>query len=61
MWQATLMASNNSAKGNYMVTVSGHTIYLNTSRNYGALVGKPVNISYTGTTTSFTLGDITAQ
>ncbi len=60
-WQTTLMASNNTAKGNYMITVSGHVIYLNTSRDYSALVGKPVNISYTGGLASFTLDNITAQ
>ena len=60
-WQATLMVSNNTTKGNYMITVSGHTVYLNTSRDYSALVGKPVNVIYTGDINSFSLQDITAQ
>ncbi|MDR3642296.1 MAG: hypothetical protein P4L74_01545 [Candidatus Doudnabacteria bacterium] len=61
VWQATLLASDNSAKGNYMISVSGHNLYLNTSRDYSTLVGKPVNVSYTGDINNFTLGDITAQ
>ena len=44
-----------------MITVNGHRIYLNTSRDYSSLVGKSVNVSYSGTLTSFVLNDITAQ
>jgi hypothetical protein len=60
-WQGTLQKSDNSAKGNYMLSVNSHIIYLNTSRDYSALVGKPVNVTYNGTLTSFGLVDITAQ
>lgn len=60
-WQGTLMTSNNSAKGKYMLTVSGHTVYINTGRDYSALVGKEVNVSYKGTMNSFSLSDITAK
>jgi hypothetical protein len=60
-WQGILMASNNSAKGNYMLSANGHTIYLHTSRDYSALVGKSVNVGYSGTMDSFSLDDITAQ
>ena len=60
-WQTTLMASDNKARGQYMITVDGHTIYIFSSRDYSALVGKPVNVHYTGTINSFQLGDITAQ
>jgi hypothetical protein len=60
-WQGTLQTSDNSAKGNYMISVSGHTIYLRSSRDYSQLVGKQVNVSYSGDMTHFVLGDITAQ
>ncbi len=60
-WQGTLQKSDNSVKGNYMMTVDGHAIYLNTSRDYSALVGKPVTVKYSGTLTSFGLVDITGQ
>jgi hypothetical protein len=60
-WQGTLMTSNNSAKGKYMISVSGHSIYLNTGRDYSQLLGKTVNVNYTGTMDSFTLDNITAK
>lgn len=59
-WTGTLKASDNSAKGNYLMMVGGHAIYIHTSRDYGALIGQQVNISYQGTTDNFVLGDITA-
>jgi hypothetical protein len=60
-WQSTLELTDNTASGNYFITISGHKIYLRTSRDYSSLVGKQVNVSYTGDLTSFTLNDITAQ
>jgi len=60
-WQGTLQASDNTQNGNYMITVSGRKIYLNTGRDYSSLVGKSVNVSYSGTLASFVLNDITAQ
>jgi len=58
-WKGTLLKSDNSSKGNYMLLVGGHNIYLNTGRDYSALVGKPVNVTYKGTLDSFGLIDIT--
>jgi hypothetical protein len=60
-WQGTLEKSDNTAIGSYMIMVSGHKIYLKTSRDFSTLVGKPVNVSYTGSLTNFSLDDITAQ
>lgn len=60
-WQGTLELSDNAASGNYTIMVSGHKIYLKTNRDYSSLVGKQVNVSYTGSLTSFVLNDITAQ
>ena len=60
-WQGTLQASDSPAKGNYMISVSGHMLYLRTSRDFSQLVGKAVNVSYSGDQNSFTLENITAQ
>jgi len=59
-WTGILQDSNNAKKGQYMISIQGHTIYINTSRDYSSLVGKQVNVGYQGTTDSFVLGDITA-
>lgn len=61
MWQGTLQKSDNSAKGTYELMTGGHTIYIHTSRDYSALVGKQVNVSYSGSLLNFSLGDIVAQ
>lgn len=60
-WEATLMASDNLAKGKYKIMVDNHTVYINTSRDYSKLVGKNVDIKYKGTMDSFTLIDIEAK
>jgi hypothetical protein len=60
-WQGALELSDNAASGNYTITVNGHKIYLKTGRDFSKLVGKEVNVSYTGSLTNFTLNDITAQ
>lgn len=60
-WQGTLEQSNDSAKGNLMLVTTGHTIYLNTSKDYSALVGKAVTVTYSGTLASFSLENIVAQ
>jgi hypothetical protein len=60
-WQGTLQKSDNTSAGSYMITVDGHKIYLKTGRDFSSLVDKQVNVSYTGSLTSFVLNDITAQ
>ncbi|HYV33539.1 MAG TPA: hypothetical protein VE973_01700 [Candidatus Limnocylindria bacterium] len=60
-WTGTLKMSDNSKKGNLMLVTSDHTIYLKTSRNFSALIGKEVVVTYSGTTNSFVLGNITAK
>jgi hypothetical protein len=60
-WTGTLRASDNKAKGNLMIMVDGHNLYINTSRDFSGLVGKEVNVSYTGTLDSFTLVNISAK
>ena len=60
-WQGTLENSDSTAKGNLMLATPGHIIYLKTSRDFSALVGKKVTVSYNGTLASFTLETITAQ
>ena len=56
--KGTLEATNNPAKGNYMIMVNGHMLYIHTSRDFSALVGKSVNVSYTGDMNSFVVKDI---
>ena len=60
-WMGTLKTSDNSKKGNLMLMTDTHTIYINTSRDYSALLDKKVNVTFVGSLDSFTLGDITAQ
>ena len=60
-WQGTLQKSDSAAKGNYMISVNGHNVYINTSRDYSNLVGKQVSVSYKGSMDNFGLVDITAQ
>ena len=40
--------SGNASSGNYMISVDGHKIYLKTGRDFSSLIGKQVNVSYTG-------------
>ena len=60
-WDGTLKMSDNSAKGNLMLVTKDHTVYLKTSRDFSALVGKEVTVVYTGTVDSFTLENISAK
>ncbi len=59
-WTGTLKMSDNAKKGSLMLVTGDHTVYINTSRDFSALVGKKVNVAYQGTLDSFTLGDISA-
>lgn len=60
-WQGVLKQSDNAAKGNLMINVDGHLVYIRTSRDYSSLIGKEVKVTYQGTLDNFTLGDITAK
>lgn len=60
-WQGTLKTSDNSKKGNLMLVMKDHTIYLRTSRDYSPLIGKQVVVTYKGALDSFGLTDITAK
>ncbi len=61
IWQGTLEQSNNPAKGNLMLVTPDHTFYLRTSRDFSSLIGKKVNVSYSGSLTNFSLTNITPQ
>jgi hypothetical protein len=57
-WQGTLKASDNAKKGNLMLVMDKTTVYIHTSRDFSALLGKEVKVTYEGTVDSFQLGDI---
>jgi len=57
----TLKASDNHARGNLMLVTDTQTIYIHTSRDFSALVGKNVTMTIDGPVTSFTLLDIVPQ
>lgn len=59
VWMGVLKTSNNPGSGNLMLVTKDRTIYIKTSRDYSALIGKNVRVSYEGTWQSFVLGDIT--
>jgi hypothetical protein len=61
VWEGILKESNNSSKGNLMLETKDRTIYLRTSRDFSALIGKEVKVTYEGTLESFVLGDIEAK
>ncbi len=61
VWQGILKSSDNSARGNYMLILDKSLVYINTSRDYSALVGKQVNVRYSGSLESFKLEDITLK
>jgi hypothetical protein len=56
--KGTLETTNNPTKGNYMIMVDGHMLYIRTSRDFSSLVGKSVNISYSGDMNNFVVKDI---
>lgn len=57
-WQGTLKISDDTTKGNFVLVMPDHAIYIRTSRDYSELVGKEVTVSYTGTLENFILMDI---
>ncbi len=57
-WEGVLKASDNLQKGNLMLQTSDRTIYLKTSRDFSALIGKYVAVIYLGTLNNFTLLNI---
>ena len=60
-WAGKLTNSDNAKKGNLMLVTKDHTIYLQTSRDFSALIGKEVTVSYKGTVNNFILDSISAQ
>ena len=61
VWTGTLQNSDNKAKGNLMLVTADRNIYIKTSRDFSALVGKKVDISYEGDVNNFVLGNIAAS
>lgn len=59
VWVGTLKNSDNNKKGNLMLIASERVVYIRTSRDFSALVGKKVNVTYEGSLDSFVLGNIT--
>ncbi len=59
VWVGNLKTSDTASKGNLMLTTAERTIYIKTSRDYSALIGKKVRVSYSGSWQNFVLGDIT--
>jgi hypothetical protein len=57
-WVGILNASDNKTKGQYFLKTEKTSIYIKTQRNYDSLVGKKVEVLYSGTAESFILGDI---
>lgn len=53
-----LKASDNSVRGNLMLETDHTKIYLRTSRDFSALIGKKVEVTIKGTLDSFVLVDI---
>jgi PBP1b-binding outer membrane lipoprotein LpoB len=60
-WQGVLKTSDNSVRGNYMLILDKSLVYINTQRDYSALVGKQVNVKYSGSLENFKLEDITLK
>lgn len=58
--RGTLKISDSTAKGNLMLVMPDHIIYLHTSRDYSALLGKAVKLQFEGSLDTFQLRDITA-
>ena len=59
VWNGTLQKSDNAAKGNLLLITSDRNIYIRSNRDFSALIGKKVRVSYEGTWQNFVLGDIT--
>jgi hypothetical protein len=56
--QGTLKLSDSPAKGNLMLVMPNHIVYLRTSRDYAALLDKPVTVKINGSLETFQLVDI---
>jgi FKBP-type peptidyl-prolyl cis-trans isomerase len=61
IWEGKLQLSNNTQKGNLMIEVDGHLVYVRTGRDYSTLVGKDVKVTYQGTLENFVLEKIEAK
>lgn len=61
LMEGVLKKSDNSKKGNYMLVMEGKTVYISTSRDFSALVGKTVSVTYEGTMEDFKLGSISEK
>ncbi len=59
VWVGILKASDNLNKGSLILSTTERNIYIKTNRNYSALIGKKVRVSYEGSWQNFVLGDIT--
>lgn len=57
--QGILLATDNSARGNFMLKTPTSNFYFRTSRDYSALLGKSVTVTANGTVERFNLIDIT--
>jgi cytoskeletal protein RodZ len=62
-WIGTLHISDDASKGNLMLNLddSDTVVYIRTSRDFSALIGKDVNVTYEGTLENFKLVDIVAK
>ena len=60
-FSGTLKASDTPTKGNLMLVMTDHTVYLRTSRDYSDLLDKEVNVEIDGDLEAFELVDITAR
>jgi hypothetical protein len=56
-----LMASDNTARGNYLIDSASGKIYLKSVRDYSAWVGSDVNLQASGTLQSFTNAVLTKK
>lgn len=59
--EGTLLVSDDSKQGNYMVRTSNSIFYIRTSRDFSSLVNKEVTMTAKGTVEMFSLVDIVAR
>lgn len=59
--EGTLLVSDDSKQGNYMVRTSNSIFYIKTSRDFSSLVNKEVTMTAKGTVEMFSLVDIVAR
>lgn len=57
----TLKASDNSDKGNLMLSTTSGSVYIRTNRDFSSLMDTVVTLTGTGTSTAFVLDNITNQ